>query len=54
VCGSLDFIHEMALARQEAEADEVLCGLPPELAQQIDGQHQEGIFSLAGDYIVEI
>jgi len=32
LCHGVDFIHERALARQRAEAIEVLAGLPPELA----------------------
>jgi len=36
-CGSFDFIHENELMRQQAEAQEVLAGLPPELAEVLKG-----------------
>ncbi len=52
VCGGLDFVHERQLARQKAEAVEVIKGLPPELAQQLGYEplprRESGvIFSLA-------
>lgn len=31
-CGSMDFVHEYSVQRQEHEALEVVDGLPPELA----------------------
>lgn len=34
-CGRFDFVHEAELERQQAEAAEVLDGLPPELAEAL-------------------
>jgi hypothetical protein len=36
VCGSIDFVHEMQLYREKREAEEVLEGLPPELAAVLE------------------
>jgi len=36
-CGSFEFIHENELVRQQAEAQEVLSGLPPGLAEVLKG-----------------
>jgi len=36
-CTGQNFIHENELLRQQAEAREVLAGLPPELAEMLKG-----------------
>jgi len=55
-CAGVEFVHEREIARQGAEAVEVLEGLPLELAQQLGyisiPQRQSGeIFSLASHSI---
>jgi len=41
-CGGTDIIHEMTFAQQQAEADEVLTGLPPMLRALI-APEMEGV-----------
>ena len=56
VCGGLDFIHEMEVARQTQEADEVIDGLAPELSRLL-GITERGdreIFSLSQPLATEL
>jgi hypothetical protein len=39
-CKSQDFVHQNEYARQQAEATEVLAGLPPELRQLIENEKE--------------